>query len=156
MSLTPTSLPFDEAPNSPGGSVISNRSHLSDPEMIYEARKTAQGRAVEFITERNRLPEKQACSNKRWNPNLFKKKRACDRCLFLASDKERRLFAKNGRHPVITMTTGGCTTSCQEFRALRQFEDGSRLCRICFNATHHPKEGFLKDDTCRSLQYDVV
>jgi hypothetical protein len=158
ISVTPSSLPFDEKPMSPCGSVGSQRSYgsyLSDPEMIYEARKTAQGRAVDFIIEENKQPGMQACKNRRWNPNLFKKKRACDRCLFLASDKEKRLFAKNGRHPVITMTTGGCTKRCQEFRGFRQFEDGSSLCRICFNATHRPKEGLLKDDTCRSLQYDV-
>lgn len=147
MSVTPNSLPWDEKEVvrnlrrqlSPTGSVSSASTTWSSTEHIKESRKAAHKRVVAARSG----GEKKSCDRK-WDPTLFKKKRGCVRCLALASKKERQQYFNTGRHSRIAMTGGGCHRGCnrsKEFNLANpdvrnDNEEGTRLCRICFNAVH--------------------
>jgi len=159
-STTPMSLPFDEPrpPSqrkasparcaSPVGSVNSmlgsvNSPHSASTLTVRERKKSTQDRISQYKSLKG-------CSN-RWNPTLYCFKKPCSRCYSLASDKEKEKFEANGHHTVITLTSGGCTKLCSKF-ICKDDEEGVVLCRICFNAVHRPAK-FLKEETCRSLEY---
>lgn len=137
MSVTPNSLPWDEkerklrSQQSPSGSIISTTSE--------SGRKAAHRRVVAVRSSAG----KKACK-RNWNPTAFPKRRGCVRCLGLASTKERKQYYKEGRHPRIAMTRGGCYKGCDVSNAFllanpdvkHDDEEFARLCRICFNALH--------------------
>ena len=56
------------------------------------------------------------------------------------SPEELAMFKANGRHNVITLTSGGCTKDCTMFHVDdnddNDYEEGVSLCRICFHAVH--------------------
>ena len=135
MSVTPNSLPWDEKERklrrhqSPGGSVASTTSS--------SGRKAAHQRVIAV----RQSAAKKACK-RNWDSNFFPKRRGCVRCLALASKKEREQYYREGRHPRIAMTRGGCHKECDVSREFLLAnpdvkypdEEVARLCRICYNA----------------------
>jgi hypothetical protein len=71
-------------------------------------------------------------------PTLFKKRAACQVCVFRLTDDERKKAEKNGRHLRVIMTCGGCI-NCKAFPS-QQGEDPVRVCRQCFFDTHKLKQ----------------
>lgn len=91
-----------------------------------------------------------------WDPYVYATKLGCERCLSIASERERELYFQNGRHQRISRTSGGCTRACERYKGLRFYGEDVPpvLCRICFNATHMKVR--RKDDTSRRLSRDYV
>lgn len=77
------------------------------------------------------------CTDK-WKSTVHGFKDACDRCLDLASGREKREFYAKGHHPRIMLTRGGCAMECKLYES-RDESRPVRLCRKCFDDTHRIK-----------------
>lgn len=178
FSITPTSLPWDEkdissmtktknrdlSPASSVQSMQSNRSTFSSrsncstfssPDFV-EGRRAALQRISKYKSEekKNWSAARKCKECGKWEPNLYPSKKGCDRCYYLASEKEKEVYVREGSHHCIALTSGGCPSrKCQHFN-LTIHPDGVRLCRICFNAVHRPGNT-LRNDACRALEYNT-
>ena len=73
--------------------------------------------------------------DKKWDPNMHRRRRGCERCILFSSERDIQKFNKLGHSPSIMLTRGGCHRECVYFKR-KKTEVCVRLCQKCFHDTH--------------------